>query len=175
MKQIKEVIVVEGKHDTATLKKFFICDTIETNGLSLSEETLQFIKDVQKIRGIIILTDPDSPGNRIRDKINQNVEGCKNAFLQKKEAKTKKKVGIEHAKEDALIEALEHVVTYEKNPTQSITTNDLYELGLLGQSNSKRLRNQIGEHLHIGSGTAKTMLHRMNCLGITKEELEKLL
>ena len=50
MKQIKEVIVVEGKHDTATLKKFFLCDTIETNGLSLSEETLLFIKDVQKKR-----------------------------------------------------------------------------------------------------------------------------
>ncbi|MBR2825528.1 MAG: ribonuclease M5 [Solobacterium sp.] len=175
MKQIKEVIVVEGKHDTATLKKFFICDTIETNGLSLSEETLQFIKDVQKKRGIIILTDPDSPGNRIRDKINQSVENCKNAFLQKKDARTNKKVGIEHAQENVLIEALENVVTYEKTPTQTITTADFYELGLLGQTNSKQLRNQVGEKLHIGSGTAKTMLHRMNCLKIQKEELERLL
>ena len=43
MKVIKEVIVVEGKHDSATLKQYFKCDTVITNGLSLDEETLSYI------------------------------------------------------------------------------------------------------------------------------------
>ena len=38
MKVIKEVIVVEGKHDSATLKQYFKCDTVITNGLSLDEK-----------------------------------------------------------------------------------------------------------------------------------------
>ena len=43
--KIKEVIVVEGRHDTSVLQQYFDCDTIETNGLSLSEETLRLIEE----------------------------------------------------------------------------------------------------------------------------------
>ena len=175
MNRIQEVIVVEGKHDTATLKRYFECDTIETNGLSLNDETMNYIEKVQKKRGIILLTDPDSPGNRIRDKINQRVPNCKNAFLQKKDARTSKKVGIEHASKETIEEALKNLITYQDKPFNTLTTNDLYELGLLGKLNSKQLREHIGTQLHLGFANAKTMLHRLNCLGITKEELEKLL
>ena len=36
-KKIKEVIVVEGKTDTAIIQKLFDADTIETHGLALDE------------------------------------------------------------------------------------------------------------------------------------------
>ena len=35
MKRIKEIIVVEGKTDTALLKELFEVETIETHGLAL--------------------------------------------------------------------------------------------------------------------------------------------
>ena len=63
--RIQEVIVVEGKNDTAKLKQYFDCDTIETHGTCLSEWTLKFILKASKTRGVIVFTDPDSPGNRI--------------------------------------------------------------------------------------------------------------
>ncbi len=54
-KKIKEVIVVEGKTDTAIIQKLFDADTIETHGLALSEETLDLIVEINQKRGIIIL------------------------------------------------------------------------------------------------------------------------
>ena len=80
MKQIRQLIVVEGRHDSAKLKEFFECDTIETGGTSLGEEVIERIRAAQKTRGVIIFTDPDSPGNRIRNEINRAVPGCLNAL-----------------------------------------------------------------------------------------------
>ncbi len=59
MKKIQEIVVVEGKTDTATLKQLFDVDTIETHGLALSDQTLELIKEAGKSRGVIVLTDPD--------------------------------------------------------------------------------------------------------------------
>ena len=41
-----------------------------------------------KKRGVIIFTDPDAPGEKIRSTINQHVKGCKNAFIDRKKAIT---------------------------------------------------------------------------------------
>lgn len=173
MKQIREVIVVEGKNDTARLRRWFDCETIETGGLSLNEETLDLIRTVQERRGVIIFTDPDSPGNRIRDRINKAVPGCKNAFAEKKRARTEKKVGVEHAEKEMLEEALANLVTYTETPHACITAQDMFELGLSGADNSAQLRTKLGAYLHIGDANARTFRSRLSCLGITREELEK--
>jgi ribonuclease M5 len=175
MKQIRQLIVVEGRHDSAKLKEFFVCDTIETGGTSLGEEVIERIRCAKEKRGVIIFTDPDSPGNRIRNAINQAVPGCENAFIDKKLARTDRKVGIEHAEKEDLEEALANLIIYEEKPAETITYEDLYELGLCGTDNSSALREKAGNALHIGFGNAKTMLKRLNCLGITKEELRKVL
>lgn len=172
-KYIQEVIVVEGRHDTEKLKKYFDCDTIETGGSSLSDEVMDLIERAQKKRGVIIFTDPDSAGNRIRNKINRHIPGCKNAFVDKKDAHTIKKTGVEHASYEPLLRALSHLMTYTTVPASQITMQDFYELGLTGQKNSAYLRERAGEAFHVGNGTAKTMLNRLKCLGITKEELKE--
>ena len=61
MRKIKEVVVVEGKTDTATLKQLFDVDTIETSGSGINEDILSLIKTAAKTRGVIVLTDPDYP------------------------------------------------------------------------------------------------------------------
>ena len=171
MKSIMEVIIVEGRHDSERLKKYFDCDTIETGGTSLNDETMALIKEAYERRGIIVFTDPDSPGNRIRERINQAFPGSKNAFVDKHDARTEKKVGVEHAEKKILEEALNATVTYSKDAPVRISSQDMYDLGLSGRENSGELRSLIGKKLHIGDGNAKTMRIRLNCLGITKEEL----
>jgi ribonuclease M5 len=173
MKQIQEVIVVEGRHDTEKLRKYFACDTIETGGTSLGKEVLERISYAQKTRGVIIFTDPDSAGNRIRNAVNRAVPGCKNAFVDREDAHTTKKVGVEHAAEEPLEAALSHLVTYTEHPADPITVQQFYELGLTGGTNSADLRNKIGRIFHIGGGSAKTMLHRLNCLQVTYEQLKE--
>lgn len=172
-KVIKELIVVEGRHDTAALKRLFDCDTIETGGSSLAPSVMEQIKTAAAQRGVIIFTDPDAPGNLIRDRINREIPNCLNAFVQKKDARTSRKVGVEHAGKEILLEALEHLVTMTEQPEETITVQDFYRLGLTGRSNSSTLRERIGELYHIGYGSAKTMRHRLNCLGVTPEELQE--
>ena len=50
--KIQEVIIVEGKNDTLNLKRFFDVDTIETHGLGLSKETIDYIKEINEKRAI---------------------------------------------------------------------------------------------------------------------------
>ena len=76
MKKIKEIVVVEGKTDTALLKELFEVDTIETHGLALDQQTLELIQEASKSRGIIVLTDPDFPGKKIRH------DNCSQPFCQ---------------------------------------------------------------------------------------------
>ena len=168
---IKEVIVVEGKNDTKKLKSYFDVETIETNGLGLSKLTLEYIKEVNDKRGVILLLDPDIPGEKIRKRINEYIPNLKNVFLLKEEAKTLKKVGVEHASYKTLKKALENVITY-KEFSNSITVNDMYELGIIGDKNSSYKREVIAKTFHLGKCNGKTLLKRLNMLGIKREDLD---
>lgn len=169
---IKEVIVVEGKNDTKNLKRFFECETIETHGLGLNKETINFIKEVNNKRGIILFLDPDSPGEKIRKRLNDEIPNLKNAFVLKEDARTTKKVGIEHANKQVLEEALNNIITYS-NDKQTINQRNLIDLGLIGQNDSSIKRDKLSKAFHIGKCNGKTMLKRLNMLGVTLEEIKK--
>lgn len=64
--KVKEIIVVEGKDDTAKLKQALDVDTIETNGSAINKDILAQIAHAKTKRGVIVFTDPDYPGQRIR-------------------------------------------------------------------------------------------------------------
>ena len=106
---IKEVIVVEGKSDYTYLKSFLDADIITTNGSEISLQTLDLIKKANKERGVIIFTDPDFAGEKIRKKIAAEVPGCKHAFLPREEAKKDGDIGIENATPESIRKALEKV------------------------------------------------------------------
>ena len=64
---IKEVLIVEGRSDVARIRASHIdADMITTDGFSLRPDTLRQIACAYEKRGIIILTDPDQAGDRIR-------------------------------------------------------------------------------------------------------------
>lgn len=167
---IKEIIVVEGKNDTRNLKQYFECDTIETGGSSCNEEVLELIEIAAKKRGIIVFTDPDSPGERIRNIVNNRVPGSKNAFLFAKDCRDKHKVGIEHASKEVLENALIHCMTYTDEKGE-LEMKDLIELGLSGSKDSDKLREQLGAYFYFGKCNAKTCLKRCNMLHLTREDL----
>lgn len=172
-KRIKELIVVEGHHDTARLKQLYDCDTVETHGTCLSGWTLRLIKRAARSRGVIVMTDPDSPGNRIRKAVNDAVPGCMNAFVDKAHAHTTHKVGVEHADDKTIQDALDNLITFTEE--SHLTMQDMYALGLSGHPDSGERREKIGQLYHLGNGNAKTMLSRLNALGISKEELQEAL
>jgi len=173
-RRIREVIVVEGVHDSANLKKYYDCETIITHGTHIGSDVMDEIKQCQNRVGVIVFTDPDAPGNMIRHRINEAVPGCLNAFVNKKDARTSKKVGVEHADFEALEEALSSLVTWS-DQVGSLTMEDMFELGLTGSDDSAFVREKLGEKLQIGNGNSKTMLGRLNHLGIGKDELKEIL
>lgn len=171
-----DVIVVEGTHDVSKIKSVYPdANCVITNGREIAKETIDLIKELSKNNNIIILTDPDSPGERIRSIITEAVPTAKQAFLRKKDciSSNNKKVGIEHASKDAIIEALGNV--YSSNSSISITNQDLYSLGLNGNNDSAILRDKISDILNIGRPNCKTFLKRLNLLGLTKKDVEELL
>ncbi len=172
--KIKEVIVVEGKNDTNTLKSFFECDTIETHGTCLSDFTISLIDKINKTRGVIVLCDPDSPGDYIRSTLNEKIKGLKHAYILKEDGRTSKKVGIEHASKDVLEKALSNVITYG-DVKGNVTMNDLFELGLSGKDNSEEKRYTLSKFFGLGKANSKTLLKRINMLGLTVEQIKEVL
>ena len=171
MQKIKELIVVEGKHDRQKLEQLFDCDVICTDGLSMSPEVLETIKTVGEKRGVIILTDPDHPGEVIRKKIAEIVPQRQHVFVNKKEAIGKRNVGIEYVSDEDLVKALENRITFDSR-TESLSWAEFLELGIMGNSEK---RNQLCTKLHIAFSNNKTLYKRLNMMGMTYGELKELI
>lgn len=169
---IREIVVVEGKDDTTAIKRAVQADTIETNGSAVSRETLAKIKRAQEMRGVIVFTDPDYPGRRIRALIEQAVPDVKHAFLPKKEAiaKNGNGLGIEHASNEAIQQALQHVYTPEERPPAKFTKQHLLDAGLMGRPDAAARRERLGELLQIGYTNGKQLLKRLDMFRVTEEE-----
>ena len=172
---IQEVIVVEGTHDAARLKTFFDCETIVTGGMGMRDGVLERIRDARRHGDVIIFTDPDGPGAKIRRWVDEAVPGCRHAFVMKEDARTSRKVGVEHASYEVLKEALDHAVTWTEADRETISAAEFSELGLLGGTNSEERRTKVARAFHIGQGSAKALRKSLNRLGITKEEVENVL
>lgn len=171
--RIQEFIVVEGKDDTIAIQRAVNADTIETNGSAISEDTLRRIEHAQQIRGVIVFTDPDYPGQRIRAIIEQRVPGVKHAFLTKDQAKAKngKKIGIEHAADEDIRYALQNVYTTTDNmPVEEITREDLMYAKLIGHPSAKARRERLGSILNIGATNGKQLHKRLQAFQITVEQ-----
>lgn len=171
MKKIKEIIVVEGKDDISKVKSAFDCDVIATNGTHFSKDLIKRLKEAQKKCGIIVLTDPDYAGEKIRRFINLKIPDCKNAFLSRDLALKNGNVGVENAKVDDIIEAIENAKVTLSTTKNEISNEDIVSLGLNGLSNSKLLREKTCEILNFGYCNSKQFLKRVNSFGITREEL----
>lgn len=169
---IREVIVVEGKDDTVAIQRAVEADTIETGGSAVSEMTIRRIALAQERRGVIIFTDPDHAGERIRKKIAERVPGCKHAFLPRHEAIAKGDLGVENASPDAIRAALAQVRTEMPSAHAELAWADLAEAGLTIQIGAAERRNRLGEILGIGYCNAKQLLKRCRMFQIGRAEFE---
>ncbi|GAA0503987.1 ribonuclease M5 [Salinibacillus aidingensis] len=167
---IREIIIVEGKDDTTAVRRAVNADTIETNGSAINQSTLNQIRHAQEKRGVIVFTDPDYPGQRIRSIIEENVPGCKHAFLPRKEAISSKGLGIEHASPDAIREALSNVYELTEKPDNIFTKADLLEFGLVGNPKASDRRRKLGDKLRIGFTNAKQLEKRLNMFQVSRSD-----
>jgi len=169
--KIKEIIVVEGKDDTTAIKRALNADTIETNGSAIGDAVIEQVRLAQETRGVIIFTDPDYPGERIRKVVAEKVPGCKHAFLPKSDARPKngKGIGVEHASPEAIRTALKEAQVMKEVFVEEISPQDLLDFGLIGGTDSRARREKLGIKLRIGYTNGKQLYNRLNMFQIDKD------
>ena len=188
---VKEIIIVEGRDDTAAIKRAVRAVTIETHGFGISKSTWEKIENAYRDYGIIVFTDPDHAGEEIRRKITEKFPEAKQAFLSREKASEKKVVqgeasgsgceagkvfvdiGIENATPEDIREALEKARASSKEQDEAFSITDLDRAGLAGGPGSKERREKLGDILGIGYANAKGLLYKLNTLGIEREAFNK--
>lgn len=175
MYKIKEAVIVEGNYDKAKLSGFLDGIIVTTHGFAVykNEEFVRAMSELAEKTGIVILTDSDSAGMRIRNYIKQKIKAgvVKHAYIPDIKGKERRKrtaskegfLGVEGMSEEVIINALyaagceiDEKTTVGKN--SDITKSDMYALGISGGANSAQLRQKLAESINIPARISANML-----------------
>ena len=182
---IKEIVVVEGRDDSAAVKRAVSAETIETHGFGINAGTWKLIQKAYSQKGIIIFTDPDFSGRQIRRKLSERFPKAKHAYLSFDDAldgaadavdATKNRdIGVENASPAAILEALSNARCEFECVIPVFTHEDLRRLGFSGNPDSSARRAAVGKALGLGYANAAAFLNMLNKYGVTTEELNETL
>lgn len=177
-----EVIIVEGRSDTRRLVEVFGSQikTIETNGSAISRQLYPRIIDAQQRFGVIILTDPDYQGERIRRILTALIPDAKQAHVAAEHARhpnDPNKFGIEYVSDADLVQALTNVMTPQPETYDDylLTQGQLMTLGLVGYPDSKARRERIANHFNLGHCNAKQLQKQLARYQITFQAVKDVL
>ncbi len=173
--KIDSIIVVEGKSDIAYLSNYFDAEFVSTNGSDVPASVIEYLKKVSECKKIIVLTDPDTPGKRIRQILDNEIPNLTHCYINKEYAIKKNKVGVAECDIDEIVRALNNEFSNVKQTNNTITSLDMFELGLEGTNNSKQLREKLSKSLSLGHNNAKSLLKKLNILQLNKEDIRKII
>ncbi len=163
MLHIKQAIIVEGKYDKIKLASLVKAVIIPTNGFRIftDAETLALIRYYAETSGILILTDSDRAGFRIRSYLKGAISkgSIRNIYIpdifgkerRKEKPSAEGKLGVEGMDARILREAFEKagVLTEETIQGEPITKTDLYLAGLNGTPGSADRRRAFQKELGL--------------------------
>lgn len=167
---IKEVIVVEGRDDEAAVKAAVDAETIATHGYGIAKSTWDLLAMAYRERGLIIFTDPDFAGEKIRTRIAQKFPASKHAYLPREQADCQGDIGIENGSPQHIREALEKARCTSQVREIIFRQEEMMAYGLAGVADAAKNRDKLGKALGIGYGNAKVFFNRLNQYGVTRQE-----
>lgn len=189
MLKINEAVIVEGKYDKIKLSAVLDTIIIETDGFAIfkDKEKQRLIRFLSEKRGIIIMTDSDSAGFKIRSFINgiAKSENIKNVYIpdiygkekRKTEASKEGKLGVEGMKAEVIMSALTKagVLCTENNKTESheITRTDFFEDGISGRENSSEIRKALARELELPERISASALLKIINTYLTYDEYKE--
>lgn len=180
MIKIDRTVIVEGKYDKIKLSNLIDAHIIQTDGFSIfkDKEKQKLIRRLAAKNGLLILTDSDAAGFKIRSFLGGIVppEQICHAYIpdiygkekRKTEASKEGKLGVEGVNGKLILEALEKAgVICEKtetaSPRREITKTDLFEDGFAGGKNSAEKRKLLLKALDLPERmSANAMLSALN-------------
>lgn len=189
MLHLEQAVIVEGKYDKIKLSSVVDAVIITTNGFSVikDKEKLEIIRFFAKNKGIIILTDSDSAGFKIRNFLKGAISDGKitNVYIpdifgkEKRKAVPSKegKIGVEGIDTKILLEAFRKagvISTESDSSREPVTKLDLFEAGLSGGNNSAEKRSELLNYLGMPElMTTNAMLEIINTM-MSREEFLKI-
>ena len=190
MLKIKQAVIVEGKYDKIKLSGIIDAPIIQTDGFGIfkDKELQQLIRMLAEKRGILVLTDSDSAGFKIRSFIGSTVDPktIKHAYIpdifgkekRKTEPSKEGKIGVEGVSQEVIMQALANAgVLYEDSaePERPITKTDLYNAGLTGGENSSEKRAALLRYYALPSRlSANSLVKVLNCITTYERFLQDL-
>ncbi len=188
MLKLDKVVIVEGKYDKIKLSSIIDGIIIVTNGFSIfkDKEKLELIRMYAREKGIIILTDSDSAGFKIRGYLKGSVPNDRitNVYIpdvfgkekRKQKPSSEGKLGVEGIDSELITEAFRKAgICFSENEKPSdkepVTRADLFELGLMGTEASSKKRQLLLKKLGLPEKLSTTgMLEAINVM-YSREEI----
>lgn len=185
--KIKQAIIVEGKYDKIKLSSMIDGFIIPSDGFRIfkDKEKIALIKKMAESEGIIILTDSDVAGFRLRNFVRSCVKNANviNIYIPQIQGKEARKelpskegyLGVEGMEISVLKELFSKagVVGEEKTDLDNpITKMDLYDAGFIGQQDSSQKRKTLLLHLGLPHYLSTNSLLEVMNRFMTKEEYE---
>lgn len=197
MIKINEVIIVEGKYDAIKISSIVDTTIVTTDGFRIfsDEYKCSMIKQLAETNGIIILTDSDVAGFKIRNFLCGLIDSSKikhvyvpNIFGKEKRKTSYSKerfLGVEGINIEVLLKSFEdagitHTNQYygTERKKLSITRLDLFEDGLIGSDNSYKKRqlllSELGLPRYLSTNALINVLNSMLSLDGYKNIIQKL-
>ena len=177
MIHINEVIVVEGKYDKERVRKVTDAPIICTHGFELyrSKRIINTLRKMSNERGIIILTDSDSAGFRIRNYIKRCLgKGAKirNAYIPSVKGKEKRRekpgaegvLGVEGTDLKILTKILSRLAAAsDDKPKEKIDKAEFFSDGFSGKPDSADRRRALAKYFSLPpSMSANALLDMIN-------------
>ena len=178
--RVKYPVIVEGRYDKAKLSTLMEGDIIQTDGFRIlsDKDKMGLIRRLAERGGVVILTDSDRAGFRIRGHIAGALPPEKvihvyiPEILGKERRKTKPSaqgtLGVEALRKAGVLEG------EDQPPRKAITKGDLYRLGFSGGEGSAALREALRQRLNLPRGIGPNALPGILTRLVTPEELEEL-
>ncbi len=185
MIKLKQTVIVEGKYDKIRLESLLDANIICTDGFAIfkDREKQNLIRRLAEKTGILILTDSDSAGFKIRSFLGGSLpkEQVMHAYIpdvlgkerRKAEPSKEGKIGVEGMQTKALVAALEKAGVFcEETPKKGkrVETIDLFEDGISGGENSRAKRAELCKRLDLPERLSTNSLLQMINTFLTYEE-----
>ncbi len=180
MIKLKQAVIVEGKYDKIKLSNIIDAPIIQTDGFGVfkDKELQKLIRILAGSRGIVVLTDSDSAGFKIRSFIGSTVDPSRviHAYIpdifgkekRKTEPSKEGKLGVEGVPEEVIITALRNAGVFcEETDEQKepITKQDLYALGFSGKKDSASKRAKLLAAYNLPSRLGvNSLIKVLNCI-----------
>jgi len=171
--KIKYIIVVEGANDKSFLSSFINGEIISVNGREVSPLEIDYLSQLSKLEPLIVLTDSDKSGDEIRQILESKLINVIHIKVDNLHYTSNKKHGVKETEKEYLLSLLKpyagDVIFRSNNPSSLIS--DLS----LSIEDENQLKTKIIDVFHLGKCNTKSLVYRLNRLGLSYNDIKRIL